>query len=81
MVFNSKLKATLFVDGEPDSCWTDFNTDVLSNHIWIDVQVKIVNNKMTMTVRNECFTKKHRCQFRRAIRGDLFVAGYPGNHC
>lgn len=76
-LYDSQLKATLFVDGEADSCWTDFSKPVLSNDIWSDVEVKIINNKMTMTVRNEHFHKTHRFPFRRPIRGDLFVAGYP----
>lgn len=76
-LYDSQLKATLFVDGEADSCWSDFETSVLSNDIWSDVEVNIVNNRMSMTVRNEVFTKTHRFPFRRPIRGDLFVAGYP----
>jgi len=76
-LYDSQLKATLFVDGEADSCWTDFNKPVLSNDIWSDVEVNIVNNRLTMTVRNEAFSKTHRFPFRRPIRGDLFVAGYP----
>jgi len=76
---DSQLKATLFVDGEADSCWTDFDTAVLSNDIWSDVEVNIINNRMSMTVRNQVFTKTHRFPFRRPIRGDLFVAGYPSH--
>lgn len=76
-LYDSQLKATLFVDGEADSCWTDFNTAVLSNDIWSDVEINIVNNRMSMTVRNEIFTKTHRFPFRRPIRGDIFVGGYP----
>lgn len=78
-LYDSQLKATLFVDGEADSCWTNFTKPVLSNDIWSDVEVKIINNKMTMTVRNEHFYKTHRFPFRRPIRGDLFVAGYPSS--
>ena len=74
-----KLKATLFVDGEADSCWTDFPTAVLSNDIWSDVEITILNNRMSMTVRNQVFTKTHRFSFRRPIRGDIFIGGYPGN--
>lgn len=76
-LYDSQLKATLFVDGEADSCWSDFKTSVLSNDIWSDVEINIVNNRMSMTVRNEVFTKTHRFPFRRPMRGDLFVAGYP----
>lgn len=76
-LYDSQLKATLFVDGEADSCWTDFTKPVLSNDIWSDVEVNILNNRMSMTVRNEIFTKTHRFPFRRPIRGDLFVAGFP----
>jgi len=76
-LYDSQLKATLFVDGEADSCWTDFSKPVLSNDIWSDVEVNIINNRMSMTVRNEVFTKTHRFPFRRPIRGDLFVAGFP----
>lgn len=76
-LYDSQLKATLFVDGEADSCWTDFGKPVLSNDIWSDVEVNIVNNRMAMTVRNETVNKTHRFPFRRPIRGDLFVAGFP----
>jgi len=43
-LYDSQLKATLFVDGEADSCWTDFPTAVLSNDIWSDVEITILNN-------------------------------------
>lgn len=78
-LYDSQLKATLFVDGEADSCWTDFEKPVLSNDIWSDVEVNIVNNKLCMTVRNETFSKTHRFPFRRPIRGDL--CSWISNYC
>lgn len=78
-LYDSQLKATLFVDGEADSCWTDFPTAVLSNDIWSDVEITILNNRISMTVRNEVFTKTHRFPFRRPIRGDIFIGGFPAH--
>jgi hypothetical protein len=72
-----KLKATMFVNGEPDSCWTEFASPVLCNDSWADVSVEIVGNKLTLRVKNQHLTKFHRCNLRYPIRGDLFVAGFP----
>ena len=74
------MKATLLINGEPDSCWTEFSTPVLSNYVWVDVSIQIQGNRMTMSVKDGYFTKTHRCTFKYPIRGDLFVAGHPGNH-
>jgi hypothetical protein len=76
-LYDSQLKATLYIDGEPDSCWTEFTTPVLSNSIWNTVNVNLVGNKLTMTCRNEFYTKNHRRILRLPIRGDLFIAGHP----
>lgn len=72
-----KLKSTLFLNGEADSCWTDFRSGLLSNDIWINVHVTLNKNKMCLTVKNNFYTKQHRCQLTSPIRGDLFVAGHP----
>ena len=77
-LYDSQLKATLYIDGEPDSCWTEFDTPVLSDYLWNSVNVKLVGNRLTMYCRNQFFNKHHRRYLRMPIRGDLFVAGHPG---
>lgn len=74
---DSQIKATLLVDGDPDSAWSDFTTNVLSNHIWIDVDIKISNQTIRMTVKNKTYVKTHRNRLSRPICGDLFIAGHP----
>jgi hypothetical protein len=69
----------LFVNGEPDSCWTEFASPVLSGDSWCDVNVEVTGNKMALRVKNQHLTKFHRCNLRYPIRGDLFVAGFPCN--
>ena len=77
-LYDSQLKATLYIDGESDSCWTEFDTPVLSDYLWNSVNVKLVGNRLTMYCRNQFFNKHHRRYLRMPIRGDLFVAGHPG---
>lgn len=77
-LYDSQLKATLYIDGEPDSCWTEFETPILSDYLWNPVNVKLVGNRLSMHCRNNFFTKHHRRYLRAPIRGDLFVAGHPG---
>jgi hypothetical protein len=72
------LKATLFIDGEPDSVWSEFDTSVLSDYIWTNVNVKLVGNQLNMHCRNHFYNKHHRRFLRTPIRGDLYVAGHPG---
>lgn len=74
---DSQIKATLLIDGDPDSAWSEFTTNVLSNHIWIDVDIKISNQTIRMTVKNKTYVKTHRNKLSTPISGDLFIAGHP----
>lgn len=76
---DSQLKATLFVNGEPDSCWTQFPAPVLTNDSWVDVNFELTGSKLSLCVKDQHLTKYHRCNLRYPIRGDLFVAGFPCN--
>ena len=67
----------MYINGEADSCWTDFPSQLLSNDIWINVNMSLNKNKMCLTVKNNFYTKQHRCELKKPIRGDLFVAGHP----
>jgi hypothetical protein len=75
-----QLKATLFIDGEPDSTWSDFQTTVLSTSTWIDVSVKLSSNTLRMQVKDKQYTKTHRFMLKTPIRGDLFIGGHPSNY-
>ncbi|CAF0709204.1 unnamed protein product [Brachionus calyciflorus] len=76
-LYDSQLKATLLIDGEPDSCWTEFPRPVLCNDNWANVNIQVIGTRMTMTVKNEYITKHHRHHLSYPIRGDLFIAGHP----
>ena len=72
------MRACLFINGEPDSAWTEFPTKILSSQIWIDVSIKISGSKINMTVRDKNLTKMHRSHLKMPIYGDLFIAGHTG---
>lgn len=73
-----KLKATMLIDSEPDSCWTELPPSSLNNDAWVNVNIQFNGNCMTMRVKNEFYAKRHRHELIYPIKGDLFVAGHPG---
>lgn len=68
----------MLIDGEPDSCWSQFPSSSLTNDAWINVNFNFNESCMSMRVKNEFYTKRHRHELTYPIRGDLFVAGHPG---
>jgi hypothetical protein len=72
------LRACLYINGIPDSAWTEFPTKILSSHIWVDVNIKISGNIISMNVRDKNFRKSHRNHIDVPIFGDLFIGGYSG---
>lgn len=70
----------MYIDGEPDSTWTEFPTKVLSANKWIDVSIKITGSTIDMEVRGKNFQKSHRNHILLPIHGDLFVAGHPSKY-
>jgi hypothetical protein len=66
----------LNINGEPDSTWSEFPTNILSNNIWVDVNIKIIGNTISMDVRDKNFRKTHRNTIDIPIHGDFFIAGH-----